>query len=153
MKIRNAICSLLFGLMLIPVLAAADKGGAADEAAIAELSRLEQVWNTAHLQGDAAALESLCVDAAVITIPGMKVMTKEEAFGALRSGHIKFAHYETTEVAAHVEGTTATVIGRLRRTRKMGELMTEDDWRFTKVYIRQRDAWRLIAFHASPTGK
>jgi len=26
---------------------------------------------------------------------------------------------------------------------------TADDWRFTKVYVRQNGAWRVVSFHAS----
>jgi ketosteroid isomerase-like protein len=147
MMVRLSLLVLSLGLWVYPLRAAED------DAALAELGQLERAWNAAHLTGDAAVLEGLCVDAVVITVPGMKVMTKAEAFGALRSGHVKFDRYETTEVAAHVDGDTATVIGRLQRTRRMGERTSIDDWRFTKVYVRRGSTWLVLAFHASPTQK
>lgn len=147
MRIRAAWLIFFLGVFALPAVAAED------DAALADLGQLEQLWNRAHLSGDADALEGLCVDAAVITLPGMKVMNKAEAFGALRSGHVKFDRYETSEVAAHVDGTTATVIGRLQRVRRMGDQVSRDDWRFTKVYVRREGIWRVIAFHTSPTQK
>lgn len=144
MKHYAPLLSVLLAVFALPAVAA-------DDAALAELGQLEKTWNAAHLTGDAAVLEGMCVDAAVITVPGMKVMTKAEAFGALRSGHVKFDRYETSEVAAHVDGSTATVIGRLQRTRRMGDRISVDDWRFTKIYVRKGASWLVMAFHASPT--
>jgi enterochelin esterase family protein len=44
-------------------------GAAAENPAIAELTRLETVWNDAHLRGDAEALAGLCADDLVVTVP------------------------------------------------------------------------------------
>jgi hypothetical protein len=55
-----------------------------------KLLRLESVWNDAHIRGNAGALDRLCADDLLVTVPGMRVMTKSESLGTLRSGRIKF---------------------------------------------------------------
>lgn len=97
-----------------------------------EIARLEEAYNTAHLAGDAAALDALWADDSMITVPGMAVMGKSAAVGSLSSGRIKFTRYETSAVKIRVLGATAIVSGRLQRTRKVDDRVFEDDWQFTK---------------------
>jgi ketosteroid isomerase-like protein len=114
-----------------------------------ELMHLEDVWNQAHVAGDADALGRLWADDLEIAVPHMAVMTRAEALGFARSGRMKFLHYETSDLHVRVYGDAAVVTGRLLRTRSMNGNETSDDWRFTKVYIRQAHQWRVVSFHAS----
>ena len=41
------------------------------------------------------------------------------------------------------------VTGRVQRSRSIGEESVEDDWQFTKVYVRRADGWKVVAWHAS----
>ena len=113
------------------------------------LLHLEDVWNNAHLQGDAAALDALWADELVVTVPKMTAMTKEDAIGIWRSGRMRFDRYQTSETRVKVFGDAAVVTGRLLRGRQVGEVTREDDWRFTKVYLRRAGKWQVVAFHAS----
>ena len=79
-------------------------------------------------------------------------MGKPQALSFFRSGRMKFMRYETSELGVRVYGETAVVTGRVRRARERGGQTVEDDWRFTKVYVRTAGAWRVVAFHASETG-
>ena len=126
-------------------------GAVADEAA--ELSRLEAVWNGAHMRGDAEALERLWADDLVVFVPRMTPLSKPGGLAFVRSGRMQFRRYETSEIAIRVYGTSAVVTGRLLRSREIGDRLLEDDWRFTKVYVRSGGAWRVVAFHASETGR
>ena len=47
-----------------------------------DLERLEQVWNEAHLRGDAEILDDLWADDFVVTVPGMALMTKSDVIGS-----------------------------------------------------------------------
>jgi uncharacterized protein (TIGR02246 family) len=116
------------------------------------LARLEADWNAAHTRGDATALERLFADDVVIVVPGMRVMTKADALGMFTSGRMKFDRYETSETRFRVYDGTAIVTGRLRRTRLVGDTSVDDDWRFTKVYVRRAGRWQVVSFHASTTG-
>ncbi len=79
-------------------------------------------------------------------------MSKAESLSFFRSGRMKFSRYETSELGVRVYADTAVVTGRVRRSRERAGQMVEDDWRFTKVYVRTAGAWSVVAYHASETG-
>ena len=115
------------------------------------LEGLEAEWNAAHVHGDASALNALLGDDVVVVVPGMRVMTKADALGMFTAGRMKFDRYETSETKFRIYDETAIVTGRLRRTRVIAGATAEDDWRFTKVYLRRDSRWRVASFHASNT--
>ena len=121
----------------------------AEAADIHELERLETVWNLAHEQGDADALDALWADDLEVAVPHMLLMTKAGALSFARSGRMKFLSYQTSEIRVRVYGNTAVVSGRLQRTRSVNGREISDDWRFTKVYVREAHKWRVVSFHAS----
>ena len=114
-----------------------------------QLQKLEQVWNQAHVNGDAGALDKLWADDLEVDVPRLAVMSKADALSFARSGRMKFLHYATSDLRIRVYGDTAVVTGRLQRTRSMNGKEISDDWRFTKVYVRQAQQWRVVSFHAS----
>lgn len=116
---------------------------------VVELSRLERVWNDAHLRGDADALDRLFADDLLITVPGMPVMTRSDAIGVLRSGRMAFERYEMSDLRIRLYDDAAVVTGRLQRRRTIGGRSQDDDWLFTKMYVRRAGAWKVVAFHAS----
>jgi len=118
-----------------------------------ELERLERVWNEAHEQGDAVALDALWDDELVVTVPGMSVMGKADSLAIWRSGRMSFERYATSDLEISVFGDAAVVTGRVERLRTMGGRSTADDWRFTKVYVRRDEGWRVVAWHASESSR
>jgi ketosteroid isomerase-like protein len=140
-------CRFLVGLALASLLAGPPV--AAEEAAVAELARLEGVWNEAHLRGDLATLERLWADDLDILVPGMPMLSKTDAVEMWRSVPVTFTRYETSDTAFRVYGDAAVVTGRLRRSRDFGGRVAEDDWQFTKVYVRQEGQWLVVSFQAS----
>lgn len=121
----------------------------ADTADTMELSRLEIVWNSAHIRGDAEALDRLWSDDLVVTVTNMPVMTKPDAIGFLRSGRMRFQRYETSDIRIRLYGDAAVVTGRLERTRTINGREIDDNWRFTKMYVREAGRWKVVAWHAS----
>lgn len=124
-------------------------GNAPNSADQAELLRLEKLWNDSHLYGDAEALDRLWDNDLTVIVPKMKVISRKDALGMFRSGRVKFIHYETNDLSLHVYGNAAIVTGRLLRTRKMNEQEMQDNWRFSKVYIRRGSDWRVVLWQAS----
>jgi uncharacterized protein (TIGR02246 family) len=120
-----------------------------DTAAVQELMRLETVWNEAHRNGDADALDKLWADELEVTVPKMPVMSKSEVLGFARSGRMKFQRYQTSSVKVRVYGDAAVVSGRLQRTRTPNGKTLDDDWRFIKVYVKRDGRWLVVAFQAS----
>ena len=120
-----------------------------DSADVQELKRLEKVWNDAYVRADADALEQLCANDLVVTMTDMMVLNKRSSIAILRSGKVKFERYETSDLGTHVYDRAAVVTGRLQRTRSVQGREVNDEWRFTKVYIRRGGKWLVVAWHAS----
>ena len=137
----SLLSALLVGFVLI-------QGSAADQVVF---ERLEGEGNDAHVRGDAAILERLFADDLVVVVPGMRVLTKSDSLGMFASGRMKFARYETSDTTFRIYGEAAIVTGRLRRSRVVAGAQAEDDWRFTKVYVRRAGRWQVVSFHASNT--
>jgi len=119
---------------------------------IKELTRLEQVWNEAHLKGDAEALNKLWAEDLFVTVPDMPVMNKEESLAIWKAGKMKFDIYKTSDLRIKVYGNSAVVTGQLVRIRDRNSEKFEDDWRFTKVYVRRDGRWQVVAWHGSHVG-
>ena len=114
-----------------------------------EIARLEKLWNDAHMRGDASVLEQLWADDLEVAVPKMPVMKKTELIEFVRAGRMKFAVYDTSDVNIRTFGQSAIVTGRLQRRRTINGNEVNDDWRFTKIYVRSADGWRVASFHAS----
>ena len=141
----------ILGMWIVAIALAQRTVAASREAADSrELSRLESVWNDAHLRGDAEALDRIWAADFTVSVPNMPVMTRADAIGVFRTERLGFRHYESSDLGFRIYGDAAVVTGRLRRTRSMTDRTVEDDWRFTKVYVRRGDQWKVVAFHASP---
>jgi hypothetical protein len=119
---------------------------------VTELRRLEKVWNDAHLTGDAATLDRLWADDLVVTLPNMPVIDKSESLAFIRTGRMKFKTYKTSDLRIRVYRDTAVVIGQLERITDANRGEFEDDWRFTKVYVRRAGRWQVVAWHGSHVG-
>jgi ketosteroid isomerase-like protein len=105
------------------------------------------------MHGDADVLGRLWADDLEVAVPRMPVMTKSQALAFARSGRMAFQRYETSEVQIRVFGDAAVVTGRPRRTRTLNGQAVDDDWRFTKVYIRRGGQWQVVACHASEAAR
>ncbi|MGO9463957.1 MAG: nuclear transport factor 2 family protein [Isosphaeraceae bacterium] len=145
---RYGSCVLAVVLMASPI-GQDSKNQASSTTEQNEFSRLETLWNEAHRSGDADKLDGLWGEDLVVTVPRMPVMTKTQAITIWRSGRMKFRRYETSELRARRYGDAAVVTGRLRRSREVNGREIQDDWRFTKVYVRRSDKWQVVAWHAS----
>ena len=145
---RYGSCVLAIMLMASPI-GQDSKNQESSATEQSEFSRLETLWNEAHRAGDADKLDGLWGEDLVVTVPRMPVMTKTQAITIWRSGRMKFRRYETSEIRSRQYGDAAVVTGRLRRSREVNGREIQDDWRFTKVYVRRSDKWQVVAWHAS----
>jgi hypothetical protein len=118
----------------------------------AELRKLEKVWNDAQLSGDADALDRLWAKDLVITVPNMPLMDKTESLQFVRSGKMRFRTYKTSDLRIRIYRDAAVVTGQLERTLSDNRGEFEDDWRFTKVYVRRAGRWQVVAWHGSHVG-
>jgi len=138
-----ALVMPLFSLLFLAVAAAAQPDP--DQ----EFMGLEQVWNHAQLNNDAAALETLWADDLTVMVPGMAAMGKADSLSFVKTGRMKFSRYETTDLKVRSFGDTAIVSGNLSRSRTLGGSLREDKWQFMKVYARRSGKWVVVAFAAT----
>ena len=82
-------------------------------------------------------------------VPGMRLLNKADSLGMFTTARMKFDKYESSETQVRIYDSTALVTGRIRRTRTIAGKTMEDDWRFTKVYLRRSDNWQVVSFQAS----
>ena len=136
--------------LTVLTLVASQPAASKDAFDLKELYRLEDVWNTAHLKGDAETLDRLWSNDLIVTIAAMPVLTKADALAMVRSNRMPFTKYETSELSVKRLDGAAVVTGRLRRERTMNGKSITDDWRFTKVYAWSQGQWRVMAWHGSP---
>ncbi len=117
-----------------------------------ELARLEMAWNEAQLHGNADALDRLCDDDLIVTVPDMPLMDKSETLAFMRSGRLRYQRYQTSDLRMRVYKNSAVVTGQLERVTQPASKTFEDDWRFTKVYVRRDGRWLIVAWHGSHVG-
>ena len=145
-----AKCLIL--VSLLPGLSQKPAREAREARDIKELTHLESVWNEAHLRGDGSALDKLWAEDLFVTVPDMPVMNKEESLAIWKSGKMKFDIYRTSDIRIRAYGDSAVVTGQLVRIRDANSKEFEDDWRFTKVYVRRQGKWLVVAWHGSHVG-
>jgi ketosteroid isomerase-like protein len=117
---------------------------------LGELYRLEEVWNTAHVKGDADALDRLWANDLIVIVAEMPLIKKADALAMVKSNRMPFTKYETSELNVRRFGDGAVVTGRLQRERTINGRQIEDNYRFTKVYAMSQGRWQVISWHASP---
>lgn len=114
-----------------------------------EIRDLEARWNDAHVRGDTAALFALWADDLSVTVPGMPLMHKPELVAFWRSGRSRILRHDTDSVRIRTWNDSAVVDGVLLRQRDFNGQVVTDHWRFTKVYVRRRGTWEVVAYQAS----
>jgi hypothetical protein len=143
-----SVC-LALALAASVLLATVGFGQSMGESDVRELKALETVWNQAHEHDDVDALEGLWASDLEVAVPKMPVMNRDQVLAFARSGRMKFLRYSTSDIRVRIYGDAAVVTGRLQRTRVLNGQEVSDDWRFTKMYVRESHKWRVVAFHAS----
>ena len=138
-----------YGASLILAAACATSASPSREADVVELTRLESVWNNAHVNHDAGALFDLWANELTVTVPHMQVITKDVGLNIIKASRVHFLKYDTTDLKVRPYGDAAVVTGRMHRAREMNGNVVTDDWNFTKTYVRRDGRWQVVAFAAT----
>lgn len=115
-----------------------------------ELIALEHQIGAAVVQQDIAFLERVWADD--FTYGGVRgeLRTKAEVLSDIKSGGLKFELLKFDDLHVRVYGSTAVVNGRAT-TKGQGPLgEISGQYRYTRVYVKRRGQWRLIAFQGTP---
>jgi ketosteroid isomerase-like protein len=114
-----------------------------------EIRALEEERNQAILHGDAAVLERMTSDDyTFITLRG-ELRTKAEIVKGFQSGSFKYESRTISDLKVRVYGDTAIVTGRSSQQGKENGKDYSGDYRFTRVYVRQKGQWVTVALQTT----
>jgi len=135
--------------ILLPLSMAAIFLSAQADSAEAELRAVEDAWNKAELNHDAAALSRLMSDDLVLTETDGSVINKKEevAFTADPTSH--FEVLESHDLKIQVHGNAAVVSGAYHEKGSYQGKPFEHRGRYTDTWIRHNGTWQCIAGHFS----
>lgn len=127
----------------------ASSGPGAVEATIRALEEQERV---AVLNRDVESLKRLWSERLMVNAPGNKVSpSRDVPLGLVQSGVIHYTAFERTIEALRVDGDLAFVMGAetITPTGKAPQAGQPVPRRFTHVWKRDGETWRLVARHAN----
>jgi ketosteroid isomerase-like protein len=123
--------------------------GTGTKSVVARIRKLDEERIQAQIHADAAALERLYADDFIGIGPSGTVRTKPQVLADFTSHDLKFQSITTDDVRIRVYGNTVVETGRSTMNgQDKGKVVPRDN-RFTRVWVRRRGQWRLVANHYS----
>jgi ketosteroid isomerase-like protein len=123
----------------------------AQQAASAEITRLEQREALAVTKGDTTTLKQLWSPDYVVNNPDGRVVAVPQILQFIRSGKMDYTSFERFTERITISGEVAVAMGREvvqpeKNTTNAGKTVTR---RYTDVWVRRAGNWRLLARQAT----
>jgi len=147
MKLRLVIVMLMVLALGVPVPMLA-QGSKAEQEVRAVMAELEQ----ANLKGGAEAasrLEKLLADDFTRIPPNGTALTKAEIMDGWRTGKIKVAALENSDIKIRVYGHTAIVTGIETSKAAMMGANYLGKTRFTRIFVKRGGRWQCVLFQST----
>ena len=103
----------------------------------------------AQINADARALDRIYADDFIGVGPSGTVRTKSQVISDFTSGDLKFKSITTDEVQVRAYGEAAVETGLSTMVGQDKGKIVPRDTRFTRVWVKQKGRWRLVANHYS----
>lgn len=116
---------------------------------LSAIEECEEQLRRAQLSSDVANLDRLLDDALVFTALDGSVMGKADDLVLHRSGRLRISGMEPGERRILDLGTVAVVNVRMDAAALVDGVAAAGPLRYTRVWIRRSDGWRVIAGHMS----
>jgi len=113
------------------------------------IRQLDKERIQAQIGADAATLDRIYADDFIGVGPSGTVRTKPQVLLDFTSGDLKFQSITTEEVQVRVYENTAVETGLSTMVGQDRGKAVPRDTRFTRVWIKQKRHWRLVANHYS----
>jgi ketosteroid isomerase-like protein len=142
--------SLMIGsLLLLAVFAHAQSPSQKESKVVEEIRKVDRERIQAQVSADRVALDRIYADDFIGIGPSGTLRTKKDVLSDFTSGSLKFQSITTDDVQVRVYGNAAVETGlSTMKGQDAGNVVPEEN-RFTRVWIRQRGRWRLVANHYS----
>jgi ketosteroid isomerase-like protein len=106
----------------------------------------EETFFSSLLAADVATLDGLLADDfQIIDVMRGGLTSKPELLGAIGASLVRFREIERAETRVRLYRDAAVVTGRTRMRMSVGPDEVEVGSRYTHVYVRQGEAWRLVS--------
>jgi ketosteroid isomerase-like protein len=116
---------------------------------VTTLRQLDQERIQAQITANAAALDRLYAEDFIGIGPSGTVRTKAQVIADFTSGSLTFQSITTDDVQWRIYGDTAVETGRSIMTGQDKDKAVPRDNRFTRVWVKRRGRWQLVANHYS----
>jgi len=103
----------------------------------------------AQIGADTVALKRIYADDFIGVGPSGTVRTKPQVISDFTSGGLRFQSITTDDVQVRVYGNTAVETGRSTMIGQDKSKVVPRDNRFTRVWVKLRGNWQLVANHYS----
>ena len=114
---------------------------------------VEQKFFSSLIGGDVRALDLiLSADFLLIDVMTGSEVRKPDLLAVLRSGQLKFEAIEPIESQVRHFGITAVITGRTEMSGRFGETPFTASSRYTHVFVKDQDQWRLVSAQGTQIG-
>ena len=113
------------------------------------IRKLDNERIQAQIHADATALDRIYAADFIGVGPSGTVRTKPQVISDFTSGDLKFQSITTDDVQVRVYGSTAVETGLSTMIGQDKGQTVPRDTRFTRVWVKQQEHWRLVANHYS----
>src|SRR6476469_3700628 len=146
--------SLMIGsLLLLAVFAHAQSPSQKESKVVEEIRKVDRERIQAQVSADRVALDRIYADDFIGIGPSGTLRTKKDVLSDFASGSLKFQSITTDDVQVRVYDNAAVETGlSTMKGQDAGNVVPEEN-RFTRVWIKQRGRWRLVANHYSNLAK
>jgi len=141
----------VLALTLSSIILGQEQSASRDERSSVEraIRQLDNERIQAQISADAVALDRIYADDFIGVGPSGTVRTKPQVISDFTSGNLKFQSITTDEVQVRVYENTAVETGLSTMVGQDKGKPVPRDTRFTRVWVKQRGRWRLVANHYS----
>ena len=116
-----------------------------------DLERLNQIWNRAWLDKDAATVDKMMAAEYVYIAPNGQLLDRQSILAIIRSAGYRLDSSTSTEVSIKPLGNNAATM--IHRSQAEGEYegkSFKDDHRCTRIWTRQGSEWQIVHEQCSP---
>jgi hypothetical protein len=117
----------------------------------AAIKHTEERLRGAMMANDLLVLDELFADGARLVRPDGQVLSRDEELASYRGGARRLTRHDASEVDIELHGESAAVV--CFRAHLEGEVdgaSLAGDFRFSRVYLREHGAWRVVCSQATP---
>jgi hypothetical protein len=141
----NRLLATGLALMLISLIGCGRSSAVEGTNVTADLERLNQIWEQAWLDKDAALVEKLTADGYVYIAPNGQMLDRQAILKIIRSPSYHLDKGTRTEVIVKPVGTdTAVVVHRSQGEGSLEGKSFKEDHRCTMLCVKHGDEWRVI---------